>query len=483
MKRLAFIACLASALAGCAIRTPVATPVVDAGARFQHESGSAAGGPADRWWTLLGDPRLDALVERALAANQELEAVVARLQALEAELRVQQSRRRPSVNAIAEAERRRFPQASVRQGGSTLIDTSGEEVTSGEKVTIVNRYSLGLEAAYEFDFWGGIAAGVRAARGDLEAERAELEVARRVLVANLVDAHLDASATRARLALLDQQRDLAERIGTLRRRQLAAGTITRSDVNRADAETGRITGEIQAARKLGAQAEARLAVLLGIPPSTYSVDTAPDTLPAPPAIAAGIPASVLGARPDVRAAESRLLAAGARFDEAQAARYPNIVLSASIGPTATRTGDLDTLRALGWAWGPRLVVPVFDAGARKARAAAAQARIREREAQYRQTVLLALEEVEVALAALDADARALEARRQLLNLASADLRQAEGRRSTGRDSALPSLELQINRTIAAEQILDAEREYLRSWVALVRALGTGPTAGENPSRS
>ncbi len=477
MRRLAVIACLASALAGCAIHTPVATPVVDAGTRFQHETGSAADVAGDRWWTLLGDLRLDALVERALSGSQQLEAVVARLQALEAELRVQQSRRRPSVNAVAEAQRRRFPQAPVRQGNSTLIDTSGEERT------IVNRYSLGLEAAYEFDFWGGIAAGVRAARGDLDAERAELEVARRVLVANLVDAHLDANAARARLTLLDQQRDLAERVGTLRRRQLAAGTITRSEVNRADAETGRITGEIQAARKLGAQAEARLAVLLGIPPSTYTIDNATRTLPTPPAIAAGIPASVLGARPDVRAAEARLRAAGARFDEAQAARYPNIVLSASIGPTATRTGDLDTLRALGWAWGPRLVVPVFDGGARKARAAAAQARIREREAQYRQTILLALEEVEVALAALEADARILETRRHLLDLVSADLRQAEGRRSTGRDSALPSLELQINRTIAAERILDAEREHLRSWVALVRALGTGPTAGENPSRS
>lgn len=476
MRRLVALVCLASVLAGCAIRTPITTPAVDTGARFQHETASAAGALADRWWTLLGDPRLDALVDRALAANQELEAVVARLQALEAELRVQQARRRPSVNAVAEAERRKYPLAPIRQGGATLVDTSGEDRT------IFNRYALGLEAAYEFDFWGGIAAGVRAARGDLDAERAELDVARRVLVANVVDAHLDANAARARLALLDTQRDLAERIGALRRRQLAAGTVTRTEVNRADAELGRITGEVQDTRKLSAQAEARLAVLVGASPATFTPDGAANALPSPPAIAAGIPASVLGARPDVRAAEARLLAAGARFDEAQAARYPNIVLSASIGPTATRTGELDTLRALGWAWGPRVVLPVFDGGARKARLAAAQALIREREAQYRQTVLLALEEVEVALAGLDADARALEARRQLLDLAATDLRQAEMRRTKGREGALPALELQINQAIAAERTLDAEREQLRSWVALVRALGAGPESGTNPFR-
>jgi multidrug efflux system outer membrane protein len=118
---------------------------------------------------------------------------------------------------------------------------------------------------------------------------------------------------------------------------------------------------------------------------------------------------------------------------------------------------------------------VFDAGARKARAAAAQALIREREAQYRQTVLRALEEVEVALAGLDADDRALDARRTLLELALTDLRQAETRRKAGRESVLPSLELQIHRATAAAQTVEAEREKLRSWVALVRALGTGPT--------
>jgi multidrug efflux system outer membrane protein len=121
------------------------------------------------------------------------------------------------------------------------------------------------------------------------------------------------------------------------------------------------------------------------------------------------------------------------------------------------------------------VLPVFDAGARKARAAAAQALIREREAQYRQTVLRALEEVEVALAGLAADDRALDARRTLLDLALTDLRQAETRRRAGREGVLPSLELQINRATAAAQTIEAEREKLRSWVALVRALGTGPT--------
>lgn len=478
MKALAAAVCISAALAGCTIRKPIATPSIDTGARFQRDTVSVSmpDSARERWWTLLRDPRLDALVERALPANLELQAAVARLQALEAELRVQQARRRPSLNATAEAERRRFPQAPVFQSGSTLIDSSG-----GER-TVINRYAIGLEAGYEFDFWGGIAAGIRAARGDLEAERAELDVARRVLVANLVDAYLDAGAVHARLALLDHQRALAERIGQLRRRQLAAGTITRTEVNRADAEIGRITGEIQATRKLGAQAETRLAVLLGTSPTTFALEPGGDTLPSPPDLSGGIPASVLRARPDVRAAESRLLAAGGRFDEAQAARYPNIVLSASIGPTATRTGELDALRALGWAWGPRLVLPIFDGGTRKARVVSAQALIREREAQYKQIVLRALEEVEVALASLDADNHALSARRELLVLATTDLRQAEVRRSAGRDGALPSLELQINRSLAAERAIAAERERLRSWVALVRALGAGPGSGENPSR-
>ncbi len=470
MSRLVAAVCFTLAVAGCAIRTPIDTPAVDAGTAFRHETASAAAPLQDRWWTQLGDPHLDSFVDRAIRANPELQAVIARLQALEAELRVQQARRRPSVNAIAEVERRKFPpQGPVLQGGGAFDDTR-EEASA-----IFNRYAIGLEASYEFDFWGGIAAGVRAARGDLEAERAEREVARRVLVANVVDAYLDAGAVRARLALLDEQRELAGRIAALRRRQLAAGTSTRSEVNRADAEIGRITGEIQDARKLDAQATARLAVLVGESPTTSTIVLVSRPLPACPAIRAGIPASVLGARPDVRAATARLFAAGARFDEAEAARYPNIVLSASLGPTSPRARDLDSNRALGWAWGPRLVLPVFDAGARKARAAAAQALIREREAQYRHTVLRALEEVEVALAGLDADDRALDARRKLLELALTDLRQAETRRKAGRESVLPSLELQINRATAAAQTVEAEREKLRSWVALVRALGTGPT--------
>jgi NodT family efflux transporter outer membrane factor (OMF) lipoprotein len=470
MRRFVAAVSFTLAVTGCAIRTPIAIPAIDAGTAFRNETAATAPALQDRWWKHLRDPRLDSLVDRAIAENPELQAVVARLQALEAELRVQQARRRPSVSAVVEAERRKFPQGPVLQGTGALIDTSSEGPS------IFNRYALGLEASYEFDFWGGIASGVRAARGDLDAERAELEVARRVLAANVVDAYLDASATRARLSLLDDQRELAERISALRRRQLAAGTTTRTEVNRADAEIGRVAGEIQNARKLDAQALSRLAVLVGTSPSTAATDVAVGALPVAPPVRAGIPASVLGARPDVRAAAARLLAAGARFDEAQAARYPNIVFSTSIGPTASRTGDLDTMRALGWAWAPRLVLPVFDAGARKARAAAAKALIREREAQYRQTVLRALEEVEVALAGLDADARALDARRNLLDLADVDLRQAGTRRSAGREGALPMLELQINRAIAETGTVAAEREKLRSWVALVRALGLGPTS-------
>ena len=338
------------------------------------------------WWRQFNDPMLDAAVERAIAANLDIAQAQARLrQARESEVQARAGLL-PAIGASGGAG---------RNFNSAIPDTSS--------------FSLGVDASWQADLFGGIGRGVEAARAQAEASGYSLAAVRISIIAEVVRNYIQLRLAQEQLriarATVVNQRDNRDIAGW----RVQAGLASSLDEQQARTQLAQTEATIPAIETSLRNALNRIAVLTAQAPgdATKGLD-APAAIPAPPAaIATGIPADTLRQRPDVRAAERSLAAATARVGVAQAQLLPSLGISGNIGTSALSAGNL--FDAVTGSLFANIAQVIFDGGSRRSQVRSAQAAVDESLAAYRQTVLGALEDVENALvAAKAADARTVQ---------------------------------------------------------------------------
>jgi len=206
--------------------------------------------------------------------------------------------------------------------------------------------------------------------------------------------------------------------------------------------------------------------------------------------AAGLPSQLLQRRPDLRAAELRLLASDERLYEARALLWPDLRLTGSAGRTSSELGDLLDSDFDVWSIGASLFQPIFQGGRLKANVALAEAQLREILELYAGDVLRAFAEVEILLAIEGALATQEAEQRMAAERAEEAYDLAQGRYAAGREE-ITALLIAQRRAIEAEtSLLDVQRRRLDARVDLFLALGGGfdlqlPTAtaeAENEDR-
>ncbi|WP_411341426.1 efflux transporter outer membrane subunit [Sphingopyxis sp. J-6] len=338
------------------------------------------------WWTRFDDPMLDRLVERAIAVNLDV--------------------------AQAEARLRQAREASV-QAGADLLPTVSASGRAGRNVVIDGRdsssYSLGLDADWQVDLFGGGRRALEAARADEAATRYDLAGVRIAIIAELVTNYVQLRLAQQQLAIAEEtvryQRDNYD----IARWRVQAGLASSLDEQQARTQLAQTEASIPEFRTSIRGALNRIAVLTAEAPGAATAALEPAApIPAPPTgIAAGFPADTLRQRPDVRAAERSLAAATARIGVAQAQLLPSLGLTGSLGTSALTTrGLFDTITGSLFAGLSQIL---FDGGARASQVRAQRAAADGAFAAYRQTILVSLEDVENALvAASSADERSAQ---------------------------------------------------------------------------
>jgi outer membrane protein, multidrug efflux system len=412
------------------------------------------------WWRSFNDPVLDARETRALAANQDLRAALARVEQARAFAGVARSAYLPSLAADGSVSRDRF---------SRTVDNATPDST-----TTTNRLSLDL--SWELDLFGRVRRLNQSARADLDAAGATFAAARLSLTAEV-------AATHFTLRALDRELDIVTRTTAVRRDaleliQARVRQGTADDVALARAETELATTEADAAalaiRRSATQNA--LAVLLGEPaPSSVSdSDSGLSALDSQlPTVPSGLPGDLLTRRPDIAAAERSLAAASARIGVAKAAFFPSIALTGAAGYASADINDLIKPDSRLWSFGPSIYLPLFQGGRNKANLARSRAAYDEAAANYQQNVLVALREVQDALTAsrLLGDQSAAQARAVASARRGAELSQK--RYDAGYVSYFEVVDAQ--RTALAVERADAQLAGQR-WitrVALIKALGGG----------
>lgn len=419
----------------------------------------AVDAPAAAWWKSFGSAKIDALVDRALAANTDLAVADATLRQARAQSRVAVAAGLPQVDASYQFERAKVSNAL----SSPLADTND------------NLYSLHtaqVSATYPLDLFGAQRNRARSARAAAEVASERLLAARTTVVANLVlaciqHASLDAQIEAAQ-ATIAADRDL---VAMLQRRQ-QLGDIGASDV--AAQQTTLATAEA-ALPPLQRQAEhqaALIATLTGTAPGAVVLDlpsfaeiALPATLPLV------LPGDLAAARPDVRAARAQLTGAAADVGTAIAARLPSITLSGAYGGSATRFQDMFASGNPFYTLIGGVTQPLFHAGALKAQQRAAEAAFDGAKAQYRAAVLQAFTDIDDALTGLRTDAEALDAADRAARAAAQTLTFTRRQLQLGGVGTLNLLNASAADAGARLTLVQARTARLTDSVALFQATG------------
>ncbi len=455
------ITCLAIALLliSCATEKQV-RPGVEHPMNWQAGEGQA-GGIVDKWWTGFGDTNLVLLIDEAIQENPDLKAMNARVGAVVEQSRIAGAALLPTVDLQGGASRQQQVFVGLPIPGA-----------AGPLKTRSTSYNLSLISSWELDLWGRIRAGKQAALADYLAATDELRGARLSLVAQTVRAWFQLAEANRQLGLAEATVNSFNSSAARVRERYDEGLRSSLDLRLAlNAEAN--AGALRALRKSEHQtAQRQLESLLGRYPAG-SFDRA-QMLPAlAESVPAGIPSEMLDRRPDLQAAEWRLNAARLRVDEAKAALFPRISLTASGGRTSNELDDLLSHDFGVWSIGANFVQPLFNGGRLRSNVRLNRARVTEAVENYRSTLLKAFREVETALA----NEALLHSREQELNEAAKQARAAEklavDRYESGLESFLAVLESQRRSLDADSLVISVRRQRLDNRVALHLALGGG----------
>ena len=445
---LAWIIGVACACAGC-VSTPLPDLHVALPPQWQHlapgATTSAPGPDPDRWWEAFADPRLNAIVDDALAANLDLAQAAARLRAARA------------LHRRADAPLR--PNLHFRTSDPVDPDANASYLVAG------------FDSAWELGLFGRSTAIHRIANADLATAKADLREAQVSVPAEVSREWITLRAAQQRDTLLSRIRDLRAEQARLTGERLRLQLATPQQAAQAQAAVVQAEAAIAEPREAVAASAQALAVLLG----RSEPDPAwlqPGKLPRlGEASVSSAPADLLRTRPDVARDQAAVVRAAGELGIAKADRYPSLAIGGSIVASVSEAERVNTNPGAIGSFGPIIDIPLFDWGMRRAQAEAKSEILQAAALAYRKTVLTAVAEVETALAALEqqrlrelASTQAWQAlsdvadrtqRRHQLNLAS-----GLDRAGSDADRDQAELELAVVRTNRA---ID--------YIALCKALG------------
>jgi NodT family efflux transporter outer membrane factor (OMF) lipoprotein len=466
LHAIAVAAMAAMALAGCTVGPNYQRPNLTLTPAYMTPAATPATPLAADWWTGFDDPTLTRVVTRALAENLDIAQAAARLRQSRALAKAAGAALLPTINGNAAAANQQ--QSLLSPLGDLIKNAPGYVRETGV-------YDLGVGASWELDAFGGLTRARQGANAQARASLDDLASVRISVAAETADAYLQVRAFQARLAVARRQETVETDLVDLLNRRTAQGVASDRELHEARAALEGVRATIP---PLTAALEAelnRLDVLMGAQAGTWRAElAAPAPIPAPPTVStAEGPPALLRRRPDVAAAEQRLVAANAAIGSAISDYYPKVSISGLLGLESINTTQLFTGQAAQHQVAAGLRWRLFDFGRVDAEVAEARGRYAESLAAWRATVLIATGEVETALSALTQD----EARVRILTAEIAELQADRSQAETAYEGGVISL---IEVRDADRELLTASDELVRTRaaaardaVAAYRALGGG----------
>ncbi len=411
------------------------------------------------WWLAFDDPVLDALIEEAVAANLNLREAAMRIFEARARRCTVRADLLPQITQDASYSYAKFAQT----GSSLAADATSDQ------------WSFGLSGTWEIDVFGRLRRLVEAADADIRFSVEDYRDTLVILVADVATNYLDARTFQRRLQIARENLEIQQRTLELTEKRFRAELTSELDVAQARANVETTASDIPSLQTGYQQALNRLSVLLGCPPG--EVDPAleePAPIPTTAGeIAVGIPADLLRRRPDIRRAESQLVAQNARVGAAIGEMYPKFTLLGSFGLDAQDFSKLLDADAISASIGPSMRWNIFSFGKLRCNVYVERWSAQQQAVQYERAVLTAAEEVDNALTSYVNEKQRRERLAASVDANRRAVALAEKRYVGGDVSFQRVLDSQRSQLLAQDQLALSEAQVTASLIQLYRSLGGG----------
>lgn len=421
------------------------------------------------WWTNFNDPYLNELISEAISGNLDLKILSERIREAGISIRQTKAKDMPSAN-LSSSVRFSHGKWSASDFTTNGSDSDAVDLTSDSESSW--EADLGLDVNWELDIWGKNKSEILAAKAAFEESKANYRAEYLTLVSEIAQIYFNIRQTDSQLVMTRKFcKDNQDKL-SIYKNQYQEGLIPEWKLSRQAAEVRSSEQEMLGLERNRKNLENRIATLLGKPAGEVNI---PDTSSLEAlklvSVPAGLPSDLLSRRPDIIAAEYRVMKAHYEINKSKAERLPALSLS---GNSSLFGIGLSTFFSQwNFGLGPRLTLPLFDAGNRKNQVAVNEIRARIAENEYRKAVVRACEEVENVLTNLEIRSK----EREILEDKVAQMKKVRAQTlakfKMGLISQLEILDIERELFASEKSLLETRRSLLNDTVTLFKALGGG----------
>lgn len=424
LRHIAAISAVLVFLSGCSLTPDYQRPDINASAWREVQISQNAEIAAD-WWTGFESAELNALMERALTNNNNLQASLQRIEQARANLKIAGASLLPSADVTAS-----YMSGSTQAMNITDMRNKG-----------IPEFTADAGISYELDLFGANRARVDAAEAGLNGTRYAHDALALIIMGDVAQNYFNVLNLKERVRIANDNLRATEDLLEVAEARFQTGARTQLDITRQETQVARAKAAVTALEQELALAQNTLAVLIGELPQSFNVSGKNIDALLLPDPAALQPAALLERRPDIKSMEAMLIAANADIGAARAAFYPSVNIGPSLLLAANPSAKALTLAG-------SVIAPIFQGGRLEGNLDRVTARQRELAENYQQTVLVAFQEAENAITKV-----------QKTKEREQSLRQAVSKARKAYDIAEQQYSLSV---IDFQDVLDAQRTLLES---------------------
>ncbi|AQZ82944.1 outer membrane protein OprM [Acinetobacter calcoaceticus] len=456
------VSALALALAACqSMRGPEPVVKTDIPQSYGYNSASGTSIAEQGYKQFFSDPRLLEVIDLALANNRDLRTATLNIERAQQQYRITQNNQLPTIGASGSAIR----QVSQSRDPNNPYST----------------YQVGLGVtAYELDFWGRVRSLKDAALDSYLSTQSARDSTQISLISQVAQAWLNYSFASANLKLAEQTLKAQQDSYNLNKKRFDVGIDSEVPLRQAQISVETARNDVANYKTQMAQAQNLLNLLAGQSiPQNLLPNQPVKRITQQNVYTAGLPSDLLNNRPDVKAAEYNLSAAGANIGAAKARLFPTISLTGSAGYASTDLSDLFKSGGFVWSVGPSLDLPIFDWGTRRANVKISETDQKIALSDYEKSVQSAFREVNDALATRANIGERLTAQQRLVEATNRNYTLSNARFRAGIDSYLTVLDAQRSSYSAEQGLLLLQQANLNNQIELYKTLGGGLKANSS----
>ncbi|HCL05288.1 MAG TPA: RND transporter [Chitinophagaceae bacterium] len=425
------------------------------------------------WQTFFQDTALLDLVEEALQNNFDLQKALQRISMAKAQMNIAANARLPMLEAVASAGFTKYGKYTIDGVGN--FDTNlSPNISKEQRIPVITPdLFLGLKSTWELDVWGKLNDRKKAAFAKVLASEKERQWLVTQLVAQVADMYYELIALDSEMEILQKNIYLQEDALSVVRIQKAGGRANELAVQQFEAQLYNTKSFLAVIKQSIVKTENQLNQLLGRLPQPVKRKGSVFNLKTGSAVKTGVPSDLLLNRPDIRAAELKLMAAGAELSASRKSFLPSFNITPYLGFHSFNAAQMITPGSIAYGLMGSMTGPVWNRGRLKGMLKEAEAQRAETWYEYQQTLLKAFQEVTTSMGAVINNEEVYELKKkQALTLESAVVTARE-LYVTGYASYLEVITAQQGSLESQLQSVLTYKTLLQSQIDLYRSLGGG----------